>query len=459
MVQETSSCASDLVGPKTKVRPRIVILGGGWSGLSAALHLSHDPRLEITILEAAPQAGGRARGLDWQTGIGTVPIDNGQHLILGAYGETFSLLREAGALNRWESGPMAWACPHDSKDQWLWQSIPSIGFPWRILLADVYARRPVGFASWPMHWRVSMVQVILRAYRQRWSARGTAQAWFAPNTPPPLIEKFWRPMVEGALNTEFESASAAVFLQILRNTLAGPRGATDCWHPTKNLGEAAIDPLIALACARGVGIKTGTRGLRIGNHSVESSQGAIPFDHLVLALPARECRRLWQQSPLPATAESERWASVETRGIATLWALQNTRGSHLPSSRLDCSRGHLILHRPPGAWGQVHAAVHSAIQPASDWEVAEDALRRSVPSPLTESITETRLTHERHATWACTAEAVDTGQAWGVPQTGVARVWRAADDMAIGFPATIESAVIGGRLCAQAIQKSFSNAS
>jgi len=447
------------VGSPTKVRPRIVILGGGWSGLSTALHLSHNPQLEITILEAAPQAGGRARGLDWQTGVGSVPIDNGQHLILGAYTETLALLREAGALNRWESGPMAWACNFNTAGQLLWQSIPSIGFPWRLLLADVSARRPVGFDAWPMQWRLSMLKVILRAHRQDWSSSGTAQEWFAPSTPPPLIEKFWRPMVEGALNTEFELASAAVFLRILRNTLAGPGGATDCWHPKQNLGEAAIDPLCALAGARGVSIKTGSRGLRILNDSIESSQGAIPFDHLVLALPARDCCRIWQQSELPATAEYQRWSSVETRGIATLWALQNKSGPHLPTSRLDCSRGHLILHRPPGEWGQVHAAVHSAVHPASDWVTAEDALRRSMPPPLSESTTETRLTHERHATWACTAEAVDTGRAWGLPQTGVARIWRAADDMAIGFPATIESAVIGGRLCAQAIQKSFSNAS
>ncbi len=441
------------------MKSRVVIVGGGWSGLSAALHLSHNPQLEVTILEAAPQAGGRARGLDWQTAAGSVPIDNGQHLILGAYVESLALLREAGALSRWESGPMAWTCAFDSTDHLLWQGIPSIGFPWRLLLSDVATKRPPSFGAWPMQWRVAVLRAILRAYRQDWSARGTAREWFAPDTPPPLIEKFWRPMVEGALNTEFESASAEVFLRILRNTLAGPGGATACWHPKRNLSDDAIDPLSALACARGVRIKTGIRALQIKNNAIESSQGDIPFDHLVLALPARDCLRIWQQSELPATAESERWASVATRGIATLWVLTPGQSRRLQSSRLDCSRGHLILHRPPGAWGQVHAAVASAIQPTSEWELAEDALGRSMPASLSESTTETRLTHTRHATWACTAEAVDTGKAWGAPQTGIARIWRAADDMAIGFPATIESAVIGGRLCAQAIQKSFSSAS
>ncbi|MFM1827019.1 MAG: hypothetical protein RLY67_400 [Pseudomonadota bacterium] len=415
------------------------------------------------MLEAAPQAGGRARGLDWQTAAGAVPIDNGQHLILGAYVETLALLREADALSRWESGPMAWTCASDSADHLLWQGIPSIGFPWRLIFSNLLAARPNGFRTWPLQWRLSMLGVILKGHRCDWSAKGTAREWFsenAPTMPRPLIENFWRPMVEGALNTEFESASAAVFFRILRDTLAGPSGSTDCWHPKQNLGNAAIEPLLTLASARGVRLKTGTRGLRINKHSIESSQGDIPFDHLVLALPARDCLRIWQQSKLPATAESERWTSVETRGIATLWLHQcRSRPPHLPSSRLNCSRGHLILNRPPGEWGQVHAVVHSAIHPTSDWESAEDAMRRSIPTPLSESTTETRLTHERHATWACTAETVDSGRAWGVPQTGVAQIWRAADDMAIGFPATIESAVIGGRLCAQAIQKSFSNAS
>ena len=46
--------------------PPVVIVGAGWAGLSAALHLRR-AGVPVQVLEAAPQAGGRARSqtLPW----------------------------------------------------------------------------------------------------------------------------------------------------------------------------------------------------------------------------------------------------------------------------------------------------------------------------------------------------------------------------------------------------------
>ena len=70
----------------------VVIVGAGWAGLSAALHLRR-AGVPVQVLEAAPQAGGRARSqtLPWPDTDGIV-LDNGQHLLLGAYREAFDLL-------------------------------------------------------------------------------------------------------------------------------------------------------------------------------------------------------------------------------------------------------------------------------------------------------------------------------------------------------------------------------
>ena len=46
---------------------KIAIIGAGWAGLSCAEKLiSTNPEIEITIYEASPLVGGRAKGLTWK---------------------------------------------------------------------------------------------------------------------------------------------------------------------------------------------------------------------------------------------------------------------------------------------------------------------------------------------------------------------------------------------------------
>ncbi len=77
------------------VRRRIAIIGAGWSGLACALALI-DAGRDVTVLDAAPQAGGRARRVQVRLGDRRYALDNGQHLLLGAYRETLALIRRVG---------------------------------------------------------------------------------------------------------------------------------------------------------------------------------------------------------------------------------------------------------------------------------------------------------------------------------------------------------------------------
>ena len=133
-----------------------------------------------------------------------------------------------------------------------------------------------------------------------------------------------------------------------------------------------------------------------------------------------------------------------------------TLGRSLPAHRLnaiDTSAGTVIvgLARPPGPWGQVLSLVASAVPPASDWTQATSALWEAADLWLAPQAAcpiaalRHRITHERHATWACTADAVDSGAAWGRSSLGIKGLWRAGDDLCLGYPATIESAVRSGR--------------
>ena len=77
-------------------QPPVFIVGAGWAGLAAAIQLVRAGR-RVQVLEAAPQAGGRARRqvLNWPDG-SQISLDNGQHLLLGAYRETLELIDSLG---------------------------------------------------------------------------------------------------------------------------------------------------------------------------------------------------------------------------------------------------------------------------------------------------------------------------------------------------------------------------
>ena len=83
---------------------RVVIIGGGFSGLAAAVSLSESGH-KVLLLEARAQLGGRADSfLDSKTGD---TVDNGQHLFMGCYRHTIAFLEKIGTLDklRFQSTP------------------------------------------------------------------------------------------------------------------------------------------------------------------------------------------------------------------------------------------------------------------------------------------------------------------------------------------------------------------
>ena len=74
---------------------RVAVVGAGYAGLAAAVELARGG-CHVTVFEANRVAGGRARRVEYR---GTL-LDNGQHLLLGAYRDTLALMREVGVPER-----------------------------------------------------------------------------------------------------------------------------------------------------------------------------------------------------------------------------------------------------------------------------------------------------------------------------------------------------------------------
>ena len=75
---------------------RVAIVGAGWAGLAAAVE-AQERGLEVTLYEAARTAGGRARTVEVPLpGGGSALLDNGQHILVGAYVQTLRLMEHVG---------------------------------------------------------------------------------------------------------------------------------------------------------------------------------------------------------------------------------------------------------------------------------------------------------------------------------------------------------------------------
>jgi squalene-associated FAD-dependent desaturase len=72
----------------------VVVVGGGFAGLSAAVALA-ERGFRVAVLERKPALGGRAYSFeDSDTGDF---VDNGQHVLMGCYAETLDFLKQIGS--------------------------------------------------------------------------------------------------------------------------------------------------------------------------------------------------------------------------------------------------------------------------------------------------------------------------------------------------------------------------
>ena len=78
-------------------KTHVAIIGGGCAGLSAAATLV-ERGYAVTLFEASPHLGGRARTVLVENNSLMYVLDNGQHILLGAYRETLNLLNKVGLM-------------------------------------------------------------------------------------------------------------------------------------------------------------------------------------------------------------------------------------------------------------------------------------------------------------------------------------------------------------------------
>ena len=241
----------------------VAIIGGGWSGFAAAVTLA-DAGLTVNVFEASDTLGGRAR----RVAIDTMTVDNGQHLLLGAYRDTLALIER---VHRDESrvDPLFLRTPLQLSGPGRFslraRNLPA---PWHMVTALLLA------SDCSIGERIAMVAAFSRWKSDGWTAPATATvARLLARQPSTLIERIWSPLCLAALNTPIEEASAQVYLNVLRDSLASGRAASDLMIPLVDLSTLFPEAAARVVESAGGAVLRGTRV-----RSIERTSGSIVID-------------------------------------------------------------------------------------------------------------------------------------------------------------------------------------
>ena len=253
------------------------VIGAGLAGLSAAVALAQKG-VRVIVFEAAGQAGGRCRSY-FDAAMDGV-IDNGNHLVLSGNRAVQSYLRTIGAAAALAGPERAEFAFADLKSGEHWTLRPNEGkLPWWIFAGGrrVPGTTPADYAPLGALLTAGPAQCIADVI----PCKGA------------LWDRLMRPFLLAALNTEPETASAALAGAVLRETLmkGGRAYRPRIAHPT--LAAAFVDPALAYLTARGADVRLGQRLRSIvfdTSHAValEFPDGTIPLspdDMVVLATP------------------------------------------------------------------------------------------------------------------------------------------------------------------------------
>jgi squalene-associated FAD-dependent desaturase len=194
----------------------------------------------VTVFEAGPVAGGRARRVTIQGRA----LDNGQHILIGAYAELLRLMALVGAPpDALLRVPLELRYADGFSFRSLWLPAP-LG-----LLGGILACGGVPFAE-----RLGAVRFMsfLRKTAFRIAPEISVQALLEQHRQDGRIGHYlWRPLCVSALNTPPQQASAQVFANVLRDSLAGPAGASDLLLPRADLSRLFPEPACEFVAARG----------------------------------------------------------------------------------------------------------------------------------------------------------------------------------------------------------------
>jgi len=409
---------------------RVAVVGAGWAGLAAAVEATLRGHA-VTLYEMAPQVGGRARRVD----IDGLALDNGQHILIGAYTQTLRLMRTVGVD---ESSAFVRTPLRLSTPDGMGLHLPA-GSPILAFVRGVMTRR-----GWTLRDRVALMAAATGWGLQRFRcAPHVTVADLTARLPAAVRDSLIDPLCVAALNTPSAEASGTVFLRVLHDALFTGPGAADLMLPRRRLSDLLPEPATAWLQRSGATVRVSTRVDAVEAAGAGWRVDGEHFDHVVLAPTAVEAARL-VRAIAPGWADTA--AALRYEPIVTVYA--HSDGARLPEPMFalpsDEQRQPAQFVFDHGQLGGRDGLLAFVISGAQPWlqrgldATCEATLAqgRELLAPYLQSpLRAVRILTEKRATFRCTPGLRR-------PPGRIAPGLHVAGDYVAGpYPATLEGAV------------------
>ena len=425
-----------------------IVIGAGWSGLACAVQLAKNQH-HITLIEAAPQPGGRARGIQLEHEY----IDNGQHILIGAYTSTIKLLDFLGIKE--EKVFLKKRLELLLQASYLVKmKLPRLPAPWHFVVG-LFLSTGLTISE-----KISIFVFCIKLVKRQFKFFPDCtlqKAFFLLNHPAELFRRFWEPIALATMSTPIDTASANVFFKVLQDSFNYSSYHSDYLFPKVSLNTLFIDPAIRYLQSKSCCMMFGSRIKKIifkKNRciGVEYKNDIKYADQVVLAIPP------WAASHLlihPLLWSLSKQLEQFTYEIITTVYLVFEIPPNLPSAMLCLLNG-------PGQWifdrtFAKQEKIISVVITGDLYKIESKAnLAKLVYAQLRQNFSKLpklqlfKVIREKKAAFSCTP-----WQQILRPHntTPISNLFLVGDYTNTGYPATLEGAIRSGLLCAKYVQR------
>jgi squalene-associated FAD-dependent desaturase len=436
-----------------------VIVGAGFAGLSAAVRLARGGA-RVLVVEARGRLGGRATAFaDRETG---ELVDNGQHVLLGCYTDTFAFLRDIGAEQHVCLQPELGVTMIDRDGRRTRLACPALPPPLHLV---------AGILEWDaLSWRdrlsvLGMATPLRNARREMRPGSGvhaaspgeTVESWLIRNGQTARIrEMLWDPLAIAALNQPTDQAAAPLFARVLAEMFGNDRRAAAIALPTKPLHQMYAEPAREYLERRRGTVITGTPATVIvtgdGVSAVRVGADTYQTGRVISAVPWFALRALFDAVPPALIDIVSRAGRMASSPIVTvnLWFDRRVTDEPfigLPGRAMQWVFDKRLVFGEEASHLSLVSSGAAMMVAKTNEELIAMALAEmleALPPVGDAKLVRATVIREPHATFSLAPGEPGRPSS----ETGVRGFFLAGDWIDTGLPATIESAVRSGHRAA-----------